>query len=62
MAFGISGAVQHTAGLGDPEHVISVNTEARCPMMGLADLAIEADANATLDALEAALRSTGADR
>ena len=55
MAFGISGAVQHTAGLGDPEHVISVNTEARCPMMGLADLAIQADANATLDALEAAL-------
>ena len=52
LAFGISGAVQHTAGLGDPEHVISVNTEARCPMMGLADVAIEADANATLDALE----------
>ena len=52
LAFGISGAVQHTAGLGDPDHIISVNTEARCPMMGLADVAIEADANATLDALE----------
>jgi len=55
MAFGISGAVQHTSGLGSPDHVISVNTEANCPMMGLADLAIVADANATLDALEAEL-------
>jgi electron transfer flavoprotein alpha subunit len=55
VAFGISGAVQHTSGLGAPEHVISVNTEPHCPMMGLADLAIVADANATLDALEALL-------
>jgi len=55
LAFGISGAVQHTSGLGQPDHVISVNTEPHCPMMGLADLAIVADANATLDALEALL-------
>jgi electron transfer flavoprotein alpha subunit len=59
LAFGISGAVQHTAGLGDPSHVVSVNTEGRCPMMGLADLAIVADANATLDALEARLAGCG---
>ncbi|HAP74902.1 MAG TPA: electron transfer flavoprotein subunit alpha/FixB family protein [Acidimicrobiaceae bacterium] len=52
LAFGISGAVQHTAGLGHPDHTISVNTDAHCPMMQLADLAIVADANATLDALE----------
>jgi electron transfer flavoprotein alpha subunit len=51
VALGISGAVQHTAGLGDPMHVISVNTDPHCPMMQLADLAIVADANATLDAL-----------
>ena len=51
VALGISGAVQHTAGLGDPAHVISVNTDPHCPMMQLADLAIVADANATLDAL-----------
>ncbi|MFM2183638.1 MAG: hypothetical protein RJB61_1932 [Actinomycetota bacterium] len=52
VAFGISGAVQHTAGLGTPEHVISVNTDGHCPMMQLADLAIISDANATLDHLE----------
>ena len=27
LAFGISGAVQHTAGLGAPQHVLSVNTD-----------------------------------
>ena len=52
LAFGISGAVQHTSGLGDPQHIISVNTDGHCPMMQLADLAIVADANATLDELE----------
>jgi electron transfer flavoprotein alpha subunit len=51
LAFGISGAVQHVSGLGRPDHVISVNTDAHCPMMGFADLAVVADANATLDAL-----------
>ena len=68
LAFGISGAVQHTAGLGDPDHIISVNTEPHCPMMGMADLAVVADANATLDELARRLaapvpgnRTAGAD-
>jgi len=51
LAFAISGAVQHTAGLGHPEHVISVNTDPHCPMMAMADLAVVGDANATLAAL-----------
>lgn len=51
LAFGISGAVQHTAGLGHPDHVISVNTDPHCPMMAMADLAVVADANATLGEL-----------
>jgi electron transfer flavoprotein alpha subunit len=52
VAFAISGAVQHTAGLGDPAHVISVNTDGSCPMMQLADLAVISDANAVLDELD----------
>jgi electron transfer flavoprotein alpha subunit len=52
LAFGISGAVQHTAGLGAPDHIVSINTDAHCPMMQLADLAVVADANAVLDELE----------
>jgi electron transfer flavoprotein alpha subunit len=51
LAFGISGAVQHTAGLGDPAHVVSVNTDPYCPMMQMADLAVVSDANAVLDEL-----------
>ena len=51
VAFGISGAVQHTSGLGQPQHVISINTDPHCPMMQLADLAVVADANAVLDQL-----------
>jgi electron transfer flavoprotein alpha subunit len=56
LAFGISGAVQHTAGLGAPDHIVSVNTDPHCPMMQMADLAVVADANAVLDELEARLR------
>jgi electron transfer flavoprotein alpha subunit len=51
VAFGISGAVQHTAGLGAPERIVAVNTDAACPMMAMADLAVVADAAATLRAL-----------
>lgn len=51
ISFGISGAVQHTSGLGRPDHIISVNTDPHCPMMQLSDLAIVSDANRTLDEL-----------
>jgi electron transfer flavoprotein alpha subunit len=59
VAFGVSGAVQHTSGLGAPDHIISVNTDGHCPMMQLADLAIVADANATLDHLTRLLADPG---
>ena len=43
--------MQHTSGLGHPDHIISVNTDPHCPMMAMSDLAIVADANETLDEL-----------
>ena len=52
VALGVSGAVQHTGGLGQPNLVIAVNTDPHCPMMQMADVAIVADANAVLDALD----------
>jgi electron transfer flavoprotein alpha subunit len=61
LAFGISGAVQHTSGLGQPDHIISVNTDPSCPMMQLADLAVVSDANAVLDELVARLAPAGSD-
>jgi electron transfer flavoprotein alpha subunit len=60
LAFAISGATQHTSGLGSPDHVISVNTDPACPMMAMADLAIVADANAVLDELTVRLSNRSA--
>jgi electron transfer flavoprotein alpha subunit len=51
VAFGISGAAQHLGGLGEPAHVVSVNTDASCPMSAMADLALVADAPSVLDKL-----------
>lgn len=60
LSFGVSGAVQHTSGLGHPDHIISVNTDPHCPMMMMSDLAIVADANETLDELLRQLEATSA--
>jgi len=51
LAFGISGAVQHVNGLGNPDAVVSVNTDPSCPMMAMADLALVTDAEALLGEL-----------
>lgn len=51
VAFGISGAVQHTGGLGEPDQVASVNTDPYCPMTAMSSLGVIADARGTLVAL-----------
>jgi electron transfer flavoprotein alpha subunit len=51
LAFGISGATQHTSGLGSPDHIISVNTDPSCPMMAMAEVAIVADAYTVVESL-----------
>lgn len=58
MAFGVSGAVQHTSGLGQPEHIIAVNIDRSCPMMQLADLAVVGDANEIIVELDALVTAT----
>ena len=50
-AFGVSGATQHTGGLGAPERIVSVNTDGHCPMTAMSSLGIVADARGTLAAL-----------
>ena len=61
LAFGISGAVQHTAGLGSPTRVVAVNLDPACPMMAMADLAVVADAPSTARALARVLAAEGSD-
>jgi electron transfer flavoprotein alpha subunit len=48
IAFGVSGASQHTGGLGAPRHVVSVNLDPSCPMTAMADLGLVTDARALL--------------
>lgn len=59
VAFAISGAVQHVSGLGQPDHVVAVNTDASAPMMLMADLAIVTDAVAMLGELAERLEVAG---
>jgi electron transfer flavoprotein alpha subunit len=56
VAVGISGAVQHAAGIRRAGSVVAINLDASCPMMVRADLAVVGDAAAVLPALLGALR------
>lgn len=51
VAVGISGAVQHVSGIGEPRTVVAVNLDASCPMMARADLALVTDATGLVHAL-----------
>jgi electron transfer flavoprotein alpha subunit len=55
VAIGISGAVQHLTGLGDPRHIVAANLDASCPMMSRAELALVCDVHELLAALAARL-------
>lgn len=55
LAFGISGAVQHLAGMREAETVVAVNRDPEAPIMGVADYAAVADMFDVADALHDAL-------
>jgi len=44
FSFGISGAIQHTAGLGEADFIVAVNKNPQATMMKMADVAIVGDA------------------
>ena len=51
FSFGISGAIQHTAGLGETDFIVAINKNPQATMMKMADVAIAADASDVLNSL-----------
>ena len=51
FACGISGAIQHMAGMEESEYIIAINKDKDAPMFGIADLGIARDVNKVLPLL-----------
>jgi electron transfer flavoprotein alpha subunit len=51
FSFGISGAIQHTAGLGEANFIIAINKNPQATMMKMSDVAIVGDAGDVLNNL-----------
>ena len=51
IAFGVSGALQHTLGMNRAKKIIAVNNDPAAPVFGISDVAILGDAGEILSAL-----------
>jgi len=56
IACGISGAIQHQAGMEDSGFILAINKDESCPMMQLADLGVEGDIKVIIPKLTEAVK------
>jgi electron transfer flavoprotein alpha subunit len=62
IAIGISGALQHLAGIQGAKRIAAINTDPEAPLMKLADYAVVADLRTAVPALIAELERLGVKR
>lgn len=57
IAVGISGQIQHLAGMSSSQTVVGINTDAACPLMQMANIAVQGDYNELLPAIIAEIKN-----